>query len=47
MKEPAARKVAAVMKEAAAADKKETAQVSCRRHPSPPPLAWHSLTVCL
>ena len=47
MKEPAARKVAAVMKEAAAADKKETAQVSCHRHPSPPPLAWHRLTVCL
>ena len=47
MKEPAARKVAAVMKEAAAADKKETVQVSCRRHPSPPSLARRSLIVCL
>jgi len=43
MKEPAARKVAAVMKEAAAAVKNETAQASCRRRPLPPLLALHIL----
>ena len=46
MKEPAPKKVAAVMKEAAAAVKNETAQASCRRRPSPPPLVWHILNPC-
>ena len=48
MKERAAKKVAAVMKEPAAAVKKYTAQARCRRRPSPTWLAWCILhTVCL
>ena len=43
MKEPAAKKEAAAKKEPVAAVKKETAQASCRRRPSPPPLACHIL----
>ena len=44
MKELAAKKVAAVMKEPAAAVKKYTAQARCRRRPSP---TWLLHTVCL
>ena len=41
--EPAAKKEAAAKKEPVAAVKKETAQASCRRRQSPPPLACHIL----
>ena len=43
MKEAAAKKEVAAKKEPVAAVKKETAQASCRRRPSPPPLACHIL----